>query len=87
MKANPGTCYLLLNTQQEANIQIANTTIESSRSQELLGIVIDSKLKFCQKTNRKLNVLTRLTNYMELPKRCILVNGLLKLNLIITLLF
>ena len=87
MKANPGTCYLLLNTQQEANIQIANTTIESSRSQELLGIVINSKLKFCQRTNRKRNALTRLTNDMELPKRCILVNGLLKLNLIITLLF
>ena len=44
MKASPGKCRLLLSTQEEANIQIANTTIRSSRSQKLLGI--GNKLKF-----------------------------------------
>ena len=31
MKANPDKCHLLLSTEEEANIQIANTAIESSR--------------------------------------------------------
>ena len=75
----------MLSTQEETNIQIANTTIESSRSQKLLRIVIDNKLKFeldfgniCQKANRKLNALARLTNYMELRKRRILMNAFFK---------
>ena len=85
MKANPDQCHLLLNTQEEANIQIANTTIKCSKSKKLLGIILDNKLKFdknieniYQKASRKLNALARLTNYMELPKRRILINVFLK---------
>ena len=62
-----------------------NTTTGSSRSQKLLGIVIDNKLKFelhigniCQKANRKLNAPARLSNYMELPKKHILMNAFFK---------
>ena len=69
MKANPGKWDLLLSTQEEADIQIANATIESSMSQKLLGVVIDDQLKFelhigniCQNVNRNLNALARLTN-------------------------
>ena len=32
----------------------------------------------CQKANRKLNALARVTNYMELPKKCILMNAFFK---------
>ena len=56
-----GKCYLLLSTQEDANSQISNTTINCARSQKLLGIAFDTKLKFdmhikniCQKANRKL---------------------------------
>ena len=45
MKANLGKCHLLLSTQEDANIQISNTTINCSRSQKLLGMVFDNKLK------------------------------------------
>ena len=69
MKANYGKCHLLLSTQEDANIQVANTTTNSSRSQKLLGIVFDSKLKFgkhieniYQKANKKLNAHVRVTN-------------------------
>ena len=75
----------LLSTQEEANIQTANTTIKNSKSQKLLGVVLDNKLKFdihvgniCQKANRKLNALARLTNYMEFPKRRPLLNAFFK---------
>ena len=85
MKANHGKCHLLLSTQEDANIQIENSIINCARSQKLLGVVLDNKLKFdkhieniCQKANRKLNALARVTNYMELPKRRILMNALFK---------
>ena len=39
---------ILVKTQTSANIQIANTTKESSSSKKLLGIVIDNKLKLEQ---------------------------------------
>ena len=38
MKANHDKCHLLLSTQEEANIQIANTTIKCSQSEKILGI-------------------------------------------------
>ena len=75
----------MLSTQEEANIQIANTAIKNSKSQKLLVVVLDNKLKFdihvgniCQKANRNLNALARLTNYMELPKRRLLLNAFFK---------
>ena len=76
IKANLGKCQLFLSTQEDADIQISNTTINCSRSQKLLGMVFGNKLKFdrhleniCQKANRKLNALARVTNYMDLLKR------------------
>ena len=49
--------------------------ISSSQSAELLGIIIDSKLTFhelhaqlCSQTNKKLNALTRVSNYRSTDK-------------------
>ena len=85
MKANHGKCHLLLRTQEDANTHIANATINCSRSQKVLGIVFDNKLKFdkhneniCQKAKRKLNTLTRVKNCMELRKRRILMHTFFK---------
>ena len=50
MKANLGKCHLLLSTHEDVNIQIENTTINCSRSQKLLGVVLDNKLKFDKHT-------------------------------------
>ena len=46
MKANHDKCHLLLTSHEDANIQIANATINSSTSKKLLGVTIDNKLKF-----------------------------------------
>ena len=46
MKVNHWKCHLLLSTQEDANMQIANATVNSSSSHKLLGLVFDSKLKF-----------------------------------------
>ena len=60
MKVNHDKCHLLISTQEEANIQIDNTTIKYSKSKKLLGIVLDNKLNFdkhveniCQKVSKK----------------------------------
>ena len=85
MKANHGKWHLLLSIQESSNIQIANLTIKSSKAKELLGINLDNNVKFdihveriCQKANRKINALARRANYMELPKKRILMNEFFK---------
>ena len=87
MKANHDKCHLLLSTQEEANIQIVNTTIQCSQSEKFLGIILDNQLKFdklieniCQKASRKLNALARVTNYIKLPKKRILMNAFFKVQ-------
>ena len=82
MKVNHDKSYLLLSTQDSSSIQIENYRIKYSKTKKLLGINIDNKLKFyvlvgslCQNANIKLNAVARITNYMELPKRRILMNA------------
>ena len=68
-----------------AVIQIENSTIMCSKVKKLLRAHVDYKLKFdihiqtiYEKGHRKLSALWRLTNYMDLPKRSILMNALFK---------
>ena len=83
-----------MSTEESSNIQIANFTIKSSKAKKIQGINLDNNPKFdihvesiCQKANRKLNPLARTANCMELPKRPVLLNAVLKFNFIIALLF
>ena len=82
MKANLNKCHLLLSTTDAFNFEISETVIRNSNSKKLLGVTFDNKLKFekhiitiCQRANRKLNALARLTLYMELGKRRMLMNA------------
>ena len=75
MKLNTDKCHLLLNT------KIGNFNIKNSFSEKLLGITFDCKLKFgnhiediCKKATRKLNALSRIVPYMDIPRRKILMN-------------
>ena len=86
MKANDDKCHLLLSSPDDSSlIQIENSTIKCSKVKKLLEVYIDYKLKFdihvetiCKKAHRKLSALSRITNYMELPKRRILMNAFFK---------
>ena len=86
MKANDDKWYLILSSSEEdAAIQIEQSIIKCSKVKKLLGIHTDCKLKFdthvdtiCKKAHRKLTALSRITNYMKLPKRRILMNAFLK---------
>ena len=76
-KANPGKC----SSNSEVSLTIENQKIKNCKFEKLLGIQLDSKLNFnshihniCQKTGQKLNAITRITPYMDFPKRRLLVN-------------
>ena len=84
MKADLNKCHLLLSNTDVFNFEISETVIRNSNSKKLLGVTFDNKLKFekhiitiCQRANRKLNALARLTPYVELGKRRILMNAFL----------
>ena len=62
-------------------MMIDNIELESTSSEKLLGIIIDSKFNFkehlegiIKKASRKVNVLSRITPYMNLTKRKLLIN-------------
>ena len=81
MKANHGKCCLPLSTPENRNIQVSSTIIKSSKCKKLLGVHFDKKLNFdarientCKKANRKLNALAKITLFMDLNKRKIIIN-------------
>ena len=82
MKANLDKWCSLLSTTEAFNLQISQAVIHNSHSRKLLGVTLNNKLKFekhittvCRKANRKLNALTRVTSYIDLQKRRILINA------------
>ena len=82
MKANPNKCHLLRSSSDEMSICVDNYNIKSSKYETFLGIKIDNKLNFnthvdeiYKKAGQKLNALSRVTPYMDLSKRRILLNA------------
>ena len=75
MKANPENCHFILSWNTQREIRFANASIKSSTSEKLLGITLDSELKFEERINnifnivdKKLNALHRTGNHMSLDK-------------------
>ena len=72
MKANPDKYHFLLTGNKEATLNIDQFQLESTKQQNLLGVIIDNKLTFeqhlnklCNKVSQKLNALTRISNYIQ----------------------
>ena len=60
MKVNPGKCHILLSPKNPINVHLQGACITSSSWEKLLGITIDSDLKFakyisdlCDKVSKK----------------------------------
>ena len=95
MKANDDKCHLLLSSPDDnAVIQIKNSTIKCSKIKKLLRVHTDYKLKFdvhvetiYKKAHRKLSAFSRITNYMNFWKDLLLWMHFLKFSLIAALLF
>ena len=82
LKANAGKFHLFLSPYEDQTITVEIYVIKSSSVEELLGVTIDSNLNFkehilslCKKANRKLHALSRVSKYMTLNKRRILMKS------------
>ena len=82
MKANPDKCHFICSTDDKVNITVENQKMCNSPCEKLLGVRFDSKLTFdahindiCKKAGLKLNALARITPYMDLNKKKLLLNA------------
>ena len=82
MIANVDKCHLLLNFVEDQTIEIKGFTTKNSHCEKRLGVHFDDQLKFdfhieklCKNSNRKLHALARVTPYMDLSKKQILMNS------------
>ena len=82
MKANPDKCHFLCSSKIDVSLSVENQNIQSSKCEKLLGVKLDSNLNFnshiheiCQKAGQKLNAISRITPYMDFPKRRLLINA------------
>ena len=69
-KANVSKCRFFLSPYKPVTIKIKGSAIESSNSEKLLGVTIDSKLSFdnhitilCRKTSQKFRALSRVASH------------------------
>ena len=84
-KSNAHKCHLLVSTSETVKIQVGNYNIANSKCEKLLGINFDHNLNFdkhlselCKKASRKINALSRITPYMNVSKKRILMNAFFK---------
>ena len=84
MQGNSGKCHLILSINEPVQIQIAESLSESTNCVKLHGVKIDSKLSLdkhiktiCTKASNKLTALTRVTPYMAIEKKRVLMNSIL----------
>jgi len=82
MKANTDKSHLLFSCHNNISASIDGNITQSENSQVLLGVTIDSKLSFneyinnlCKKASSKLNALARISSYMDLPKRRVIMKS------------
>ena len=82
MKANKNKCHHIVNSNEDVSMKLDSIEIENSNCERLLRVKIDSKLNFkehlggiIKKTSRKTNALTRITPYMNIAKRRLLINS------------
>ena len=82
MKINTDKSHLIMSRNKSIVAKIDEFDIQSENQQELLGIVIDSNLTFedhvskiCKKASQKLNALARVSSYMDIHKKKLLMKS------------
>ena len=87
MKLNADKCHFLLAGYKHEHlwIKVGDSIIWESTSEKLLGALIDRSLKFdthvlklCKKVGQKVTILSRLTKYMTLQKRRIVLKSFIE---------
>ena len=82
LKNSADKCHVLISTNKHVGIKIGDYTIDSSECEKLLGVKIDVSLNFNdqisdlrEKASRKISALARVTPFMGLSKRKLLMNA------------
>ena len=82
MKVNAEKCHVLLTDAKSHTAKIGSVVIKTTNTEKLLGVTIDGKLSFqehingmCTKASQKLNALSRLSSYMSLEKRRVIMKA------------
>ena len=85
LKGNVGKCHFLVSANKEASLHVNTFKTKNDDCEKLLGVKFDSKLRFdqhvtdlCRKASRKIHALARVTPFMNLSKRHLLMNFFLK---------
>ena len=87
MKLNEDKCHLLVSGYKFENIwaKIGKAKIWESKSQKLLGVEIDRTLNFnyqvrtlCDKAGKKLSALARLSNFMSITQKRIIMKSFIE---------
>ena len=83
MMINADKCHLLLSSAEDYKIEINGFAVKNPHCRNLLGVHFDDQLKFdfhieklCKNANRKIHALSRVTPYMDLSKKQILMNAI-----------
>ena len=81
-KNNVDKCHVLVSTNKPVGIKIRDYAIKNSECEKLLIVKIDENLNFndhisdlCKKVSRKISALARVTPFMGLSKRKLLMNA------------
>ena len=83
LKPNADKWHLLLSQKRDdISITIGNECICNSENEKLLGVFFDNELNFkthvnklCKKAGQKLHALARISNFMSLNKRKVMMNA------------
>ena len=85
LKANPGKSHILLSTNKLEIVSIDGIPLAASSHEKLLGVTIDSELKFenhikelCLKVDKKNKVLCHMSSSMSLEKRRTLMKAFIE---------
>ena len=87
MVLNAGKCHFMClgkNTENETLV-FNNTTMENSKEEKILGVIIDNKLNFnshirelCKKASQKISALSRISNHLNDSEKRLLFNSVVK---------
>ena len=84
-KGNTDKCHFLVSTSKEVSLNVNNFKIKNSDCEKLLGVKFGSKPRvnqhitdLCITASRKIHALARVTPFMNLSKRRLLMNSFFK---------
>ena len=85
LKANPGKSHILLSSKKPGIVSVDGIFIAASSHEKLLGVTIDSELKFvnhiteiCLKVSKKIYALCRISSFMSLEIRRTLMKAFIE---------